>query len=230
MGSFIIGISIAFFFELPYWRTLLLRHNLDVMHVEKNIFDSLIGTIMNIKDKTKDSLSTCLDLKEMGIRHTLHPIEVNGKIELPPACYTLSNDEERAICLWLKNLKFSDGYSANLSQCVNIEERKISGMKTHDCHVFLERLLPLAVRDFLPKKVSDALIELSNFFKELCSKVLRVDDLDHLETQIAITLDELEQNFAPSFFDVMVHLAIHLSWEAKIAGPVQYRWMYPIER
>ena len=96
--------------------------------------------------------------------------EVNGKIKLPPACYTLSNGEKRAICLWVKNLKFLDSYSANLSRCVNIEERKISGLKTHDCHVFLERLLPLEVHDFLPKKVSDALTELSNFFKELCSK------------------------------------------------------------
>ena len=133
---------------------------------------------MNIKDKTKDSLSTRLYLKEMSIQHMFHPIEINGKIKLPPACYTLSNDEKMAICLWVKNLKFLDSYSANLSRCVNIEERKISGLKTHDCHVFLERLLPLAVHDFLPKKVSDALTELSNFFKELCSKVLQVDDLD----------------------------------------------------
>ncbi|KAJ0972399.1 hypothetical protein J5N97_020358 [Dioscorea zingiberensis] len=28
----------------------------------------------------------------------------------------------------------------------------------------------------------------------------------------------------------MVHLTIHLVWEAKLAGPVQFRWMYPIER
>ncbi|XP_075655172.1 uncharacterized protein LOC142625386 [Castanea sativa] len=69
-----------------------------------------------------------------------------------------------------------------------------------------------------------------NFFKELCSKVLRVDDLDCLETQIAITLCKLEQIFPPSFFDVMVHLAIHLSWEAKVASLVQYRWLYPVER
>ena len=160
----------------------------------------------------------------------LHPIEVNGKIELPPACYTLSNDEKRAICLWVKNLKFPDGYSTNLSRCVNIEERKFSGIKTHDCHVFLERLLPFLVRDLLPKKVSDALTELSNFFKKLCSKVLRVDDLDRLEAQIAITLYKLEQIFPPSFFDVMVHLAIHLSWEAKVVGPMKFRWMYPVER
>ena len=81
-----------------------------------------------------------LDLKEMSIQHMLHPIEVNGKIKLPPACYTLSNDEKMAICLWVKNLKFPDGYSANLSRCVNIEERKFSGMNTHNCHVFLERV------------------------------------------------------------------------------------------
>ncbi|GMP65663.1 hypothetical protein CsSME_00026365 [Camellia sinensis var. sinensis] len=28
----------------------------------------------------------------------------------------------------------------------------------------------------------------------------------------------------------MVHLAIHLPYEARLGGPVQYRWMYPIER
>ena len=130
----------------------------------------------------------------------LHPIEVNGKIELPSACYSLSNDKKRVLCLWVKTLKFLEGYSANLSRCVNIEERKTFGMKTHDCHVFLERLLPHEVRDFLPKKVYDALIEFSNFFKELCSKVLRVDDLDCLETQIAITLYKLEEEKNFTFF------------------------------
>jgi len=28
----------------------------------------------------------------------------------------------------------------------------------------------------------------------------------------------------------MVHLPIHLANEAKIAGPVQYHWTYPVER
>jgi len=88
--------SIFFFFELPYWRTLLLRHNLDVMHVGKNIFDNVIRTIMNIEGILKDSLNTSLDLEEMGIRNLLHPIEVNGKIEL------LLIDEKRALCLWVK--------------------------------------------------------------------------------------------------------------------------------
>ena len=28
----------------------------------------------------------------------------------------------------------------------------------------------------------------------------------------------------------MVHLTIHLAIEAKLDGPIQYRWMYPIKR
>jgi len=28
----------------------------------------------------------------------------------------------------------------------------------------------------------------------------------------------------------MVHLAIHLAYEAKVASPINYRWIYPIER
>ncbi|XP_065860184.1 uncharacterized protein [Euphorbia lathyris] len=54
--------------------------------------------------------------------------------------------------------------------------------------------------------------------------------LERLELQIPITLCKLEKIFPPAFFDVMVHLAVHLATEAKLGGPVQYRWMYPIER
>ena len=74
------------------------------------------------------------------------------------------------------------------------------------------------------------LIDLSCYFKEVCSKVLQVKDLEKLESRIAMKLCDLEKIFPPSFFIVMVHLVIHFAIEAKIAGLVHYRWMYPIER
>ena len=42
------------FFELPCWQHNLLRHKLDVMHIEKNIVDSILGTLLDIPGKTKD--------------------------------------------------------------------------------------------------------------------------------------------------------------------------------
>ena len=52
----------SIFWELPYWSKLLIRHNLDVMHVEKNVFEQIINMVMNVKDKTKDGLSTRKDM------------------------------------------------------------------------------------------------------------------------------------------------------------------------
>ncbi|KAI5311777.1 hypothetical protein L3X38_040950 [Prunus dulcis] len=52
------------FFELPYWSKLKLKHNLDVMHVEKNVFDTLVGTILDIEGKTKDTIKARLDLEK----------------------------------------------------------------------------------------------------------------------------------------------------------------------
>ena len=63
----------SIFFDLPYWEHNILRHNLDVMHIEKNVCDNLIGTILNLDGKTKDNIKARLDLKEMGIRQELHP-------------------------------------------------------------------------------------------------------------------------------------------------------------
>jgi hypothetical protein len=45
-----------------------------------------------------------------------------------------------------------------------------------------------------------------------------------------VILCKLEKIFPSSFFDVMVHLCVHLPDEALLRGPVQYGWMYPIER
>ena len=39
-----------------------------------------------------------------------------------------------------------------------------------------------------------------------------------------------EKYFPPSFFDISIHLLVHLCGEALQCGPVQYRWMYPFER
>jgi hypothetical protein len=51
-----------FFFRFPYWKDNLLRHNFDVMHIEKNVMNNILGTILDIKGKTKDNLAARLGL------------------------------------------------------------------------------------------------------------------------------------------------------------------------
>ena len=61
------------FFQLPYQKDNLIRQNLDVMHIEKNVCDNILWTLLNVQGKSKDSLKARLDLQELGIRKALHP-------------------------------------------------------------------------------------------------------------------------------------------------------------
>ncbi|XP_019228167.1 PREDICTED: uncharacterized protein LOC109209365 [Nicotiana attenuata] len=218
----------SIFFYLPYWKSNLVRHNLDVMHIEKNVCDNLIYTLLDLGKKSKDNLEARLDLKEMKIRPSLWPqYRASGKAYLPPTFFTMSQKEKELFYEVLQNAKFPDGYASNISRC--IRKRKISGLKTHDCHVIMQEFLPLALRRSVDKRVSSILIELCTFFRVLYSKELKVEELKLLEEKIPETLSTMEKLFLPGFFTVMIHLVIHLATEAKHVGPVHYRWMYPIE-
>ena len=149
---------------------------------------------------------------------------------MPPASYTLSKEERKEFCQFLKTVRFPDGYASNISRYANVEESKVSGLKSHDNHVLLQRILPTAIRKYASKELFHALDELGYFFHRLCSKTLQKKDLEMMECDIALILCKLEKIFPPAFFDVMVHLAIHLPREALLGGPVQFRWMFPIER
>ncbi|XP_038983288.1 uncharacterized protein LOC120111038 [Phoenix dactylifera] len=220
----------SIFWELPYWHTLLIRHNLDVMHIVRNVFLNIFYTCMDVKGKTKDNVKARQDLELYCKRPKLRIQFVNGKLVKPPASYVLSKDQAMEVCEWVKGLRLPDGYASNISKCVNLDDYKFYGLKSHDCHVFMLRLLPIAFREVLPAPVWDALTELSCYFRDLCSTTLRVQDMEVLEKNIVVTLCKLEKIFSPAFFDSMEHLPVHLAYEAKVGGPVQYRWMYPFER
>jgi hypothetical protein len=185
---------------------------------------------MDTKGKTKDTNKSRGDLEIHCMRKglELQPGR-NGNFVKPKAQYTLTKQQRTDVCEWVKNLKLPDGYVSNLSRCVDLKEAKLFGMKSHDCHVFMQRLLPLAFKA-LPKPILNALTELSQFFRDITSSLLREDKLRNLEENIPIIMCKLEQIFPPSFFDSMEHLPIHLAYEARVGGPVQYRWMYPFER
>jgi hypothetical protein len=76
----------------------------------------------------------------------------------------------------------------------------------------------------------ETLAEVSYFYRQLCAKEIRRDVMEQLENEASVLLCKLEKIFPPGFFNPMQHLFIHLPYEAKVGGPVQYRWMFHIER
>ena len=107
------------FWELPYWKFLRTPHSLDIMHITKNVCESLVATIINMPDRTKDGPKARHDLICLGIRKELHGGRTTpddqeddddhesettqgrrkgkkfkkNEYYCPPSCFTLSQDE-----------------------------------------------------------------------------------------------------------------------------------------
>nr|AAF79675.1 F9C16.30 [Arabidopsis thaliana] len=200
------------------WKDLNLRHNIDVMHTEKNFLDNIMNTLLRVKGKSKDNIMSRMDIENFCSRPGLH-IDSNGKAPFP--AYSLTDEAKQSLFQRVKHdVRFPD----------DLENGKFSGMKSHGCHVFMERLLPFIFAELLDRNVHLALSGIGAFFRDLCSRTLQTSRVQILKENIVLIICNLEKILPPSFFDVMEHLLIHLPSEAELGGPVQYRWMYPFER
>jgi hypothetical protein len=54
--------------------------------------------------------------------------------------------------------------------------------------------------------------------------------MQRLEKEITMLICMMEIIFPPGWFNAIQHLLVHLCWEARVGGPVQFMWMYSQER
>ena len=118
-----------------------------------------------------------LDVALFCNRKNLELVCDGSRVAKPRASFVLEKNAQLLVYKWLKSLCFPDGHASNISRLVNTEECRLYGMKSHDCHVFIQTLIPLAFHDLLPKGIWDALTEISHFFRDICSSKLNVDHI-----------------------------------------------------
>jgi hypothetical protein len=95
---------------------------------------------------------------------------------------------------------------------VNVIAGTIHGLKRHDYHIIMERLLSVMLRGYLDDEIK----------KRYDGEVGEGDTDTYMQIRKKI--------FPPGWFNPMQHLLVHIPYEGKIGGPMQYRWMYHIER
>jgi hypothetical protein len=90
---------------------LILMHNIDVMHQECNMGESIISTCIGFSGKTKDNMNARKDLVELFNRPSLELKVTGGK---PSASFCLEPQQRKEVMWWMKGLKFHDGYATGL--------------------------------------------------------------------------------------------------------------------
>ena len=122
------------FLDLPYWHILATPHCLDVMHITKNVCESLVGNLLNMSDKSKDGPKARNDLKHMNIREDLQggrPEESNEepdghKAKRAQPIFPVPSRGQSAI-----RLLGAD------KQIPRPEETKLQRDESHECHVLM---------------------------------------------------------------------------------------------
>ncbi|GJR20513.1 putative reverse transcriptase domain, ribonuclease H-like domain, aspartic peptidase domain protein [Tanacetum coccineum] len=140
------------------------------------------------------------------------------------------NISRASICMLVAGVKLPDGFGSCFKHKVTDNDTNITGLKSHDCHIMMQRLLPYGLQNYLPDKIAKPIIELCSLFKQICSTTLMEDDMLKAQIKVVDILCDLELIYPPALFDIMVHLVIHLPLEALEGGPIRPRWMYPFER
>jgi hypothetical protein len=137
---------------------------------------------------------------------------------------------KKDILKWLKKLKFSDHYAANIKRAVNVSTGKLNGLKSHDYHIIMKRLLPVMLHGYFDTNLCKMFAELGYFCRQLCAKQVSKMMMQKFEKEILILVCKMEKVFPLGWFSAMQHLLVHLPWEVKVGGSIQFRWMYSQEK
>ncbi|KAI5316591.1 hypothetical protein L3X38_036298 [Prunus dulcis] len=86
----------------------------------KNEFDTLVGTILDIEGKTKDTIKARLDLERMGIRRGLWMNRDSDKARRDLAFFSMKPNDKKEFLKFVSSVKFPDGYASNIARCMNL--------------------------------------------------------------------------------------------------------------
>ncbi|PRQ55192.1 hypothetical protein RchiOBHm_Chr1g0321891 [Rosa chinensis] len=108
----------------------------------------------------------------MGIRQQLHPnLDGPKKKRLPLASWNLTVDEKKCMCGSFHGMKVPENYCSNISSLVSMDDLRLTGLKSHDCHALMQQLLPIAIRGVLEKPVRVAVIRLCLFLMKFAARL-----------------------------------------------------------
>jgi hypothetical protein len=92
------------------------------------------------------------------------------------------------------------------------------------------QILPVAIQGIMDEHVSQTLFGLCNFFDVISWKSIGVKKFKRLQEEIVVIICELEMYFPPAFFEIMVHLLVHIVEDIVQLRPTFLHSMMPFER
>ena len=175
-------------FELKYWKYFDVWYCLDVMHIEKNVYANLIGTLLDIPGKTKDGIKIWLNLVELNIRSKLAPQIGEKNIFLPLRCYTLSRANKLSFCKILSKLKVPKGYSSNIKSLVSLTYLKLYELKVAWTSCAYSKVVTCGNSWYFTQTCKTCNYLICFFFNAICNNTIDSSHLKERQEDVVFTL------------------------------------------
>jgi hypothetical protein len=105
----------SYLWELPYAKALILPHNIDLMHQERNFAENIMSMCLDVIGFTKDNVNARKDITSLCDRPSLEAKpNARGNLNRSKAPYYLKPTERKEVLRWLKTLMFPDRYTTNI--------------------------------------------------------------------------------------------------------------------
>ena len=207
------------------------------MHIEKNVCSNIMKLLLGLND-TK---SIREDLENLKIREDLWLTN----IELAPtkndhtrmkafqrnAPWVLDENEKKIFINRVTSLRFPSLLASN--PCAYFGGKngdELQHLKSHDFHVLMRHIIPVALRGLLQLGPRRAIYRLCRIFQRVNNPILDPLEFPMILEDAVETLCLLNKELPPISFTISFHLVLHLIREMTMCRVIYSRWMYLVER
>jgi hypothetical protein len=98
---------------------------------------------------------------------------------------------------------------SNIKRAVNVNTCKLNGLKSHNYHIIIERLMLVMFHGYFDVDLWKIFIELSYFYRQICPNQVSKSMMQKQEKEIVVLVCKMEKIFLPEWFNAMQHLLVH---------------------
>ena len=137
-----------------------IRHTLDVMHIERNLFANILRHLFG----EANTPTVWKDMQDVGqMRHLWLREQLGSRLFAQPhAPYVFIEFEKRDFFETVAATCVQNGYSATLQK--HVGDGKLIALKTHNHHVLLQQILPASIKNSILPRPWDAIIRIGTCF------------------------------------------------------------------
>ena len=84
------------------------------MHIEKNVFENIFNTVMDVKEKTKDNINARMNIALFCHCKNMELVYVRSHVTKPKANFSLNKNIQLLVYQWLKSLRFPDRHNSSI--------------------------------------------------------------------------------------------------------------------